>query len=88
MMCWEARACKGSGRDMDADFAIHGVEPAARRSQGPAAYDPRLGVAVIRPSVSSGGAFLRDARASALMPVKGRAGFEAAYVYKGLPPTD
>ena len=46
---------RNSGREMDADVVVKGVEPAHKRGPGPAAYDPRRGTEIVKPSTRVGG---------------------------------
>lgn len=70
----------GSGRDLST-LLLNGIEPPERRSLGPATYDPRGGVAAVKPRMGSlGGDLTKGKRA----PLQAEPGSTAGYIYRGM----
>ena len=76
----------GTGRDVSTDL-LSGVEPADRRSLGPATYDPRPGTLYVKHSTSVGGDLTKGQRQQLLPQTRS----VARFVYRGLaelPPSE
>jgi hypothetical protein len=86
--CSASTWSKGTGRDQTIEM-ISGVEPAERRSLGPATYDPRQGSAFVRPSVSLGGESVqrktKREHHTGLLPMNASGPLCGEFVYRGLP---